>query len=451
MIDLLGTAVLSLCAAGFIPSPECPYVLKAVVVEAIDGGPVVVHVEVRRVVRRKFGGNLEFATSCPLPSMQPKLLDCEVDAPASWGKPASIGFAMVGPPEALKSEMTPAEIPKDGCHTFLFLHQRFRHSKQEAASSEIPSGAKIWRNWIPNGTYRLLVTWSFRLPGASGFGRAAAILPVRVLPATAENLSNTRQRLEKLWQEAGVVTERQNTVIQMLYQTSQPELVEAALSILRSPNLSPDADADLLVVNAWHSAPELTHATFTRLALDFTSSVAVDVFNAWSIKPSLLPDAELRRLCESTRIWSRILTYAVFDTKCDREWVAKLRQEVPSLCKSAATQKLAQLLRDLDDSRFKVRRHARDELFGLGETAESQVRAALKQPLSAEVRTSLHLFLERMENGESPFRGKRVIELLASATTAKGKEMLELLAQGDPENFVTRQAKLALQNRNQAK
>ncbi len=424
LIDLLTTAVLSLCAAGFLPTAECPYLLKAEVVEAIEGGPVVVRVVVRRVGTSSPSNGLQLINYERLVA-QGVRNSCEVTRPLRWGS-ASYGGPIIG------RRGGEVDLPDEGWETFLLFHQYYR------------------RQPIPSGSENLLISWSIRNK-TEGFGRAATLLPINVLPPTPENLSAVRKRLEKCWQEAGSSAEKQDILIEMLNGTVHRELIETALSFLRSPKLSPEANGRTLAFHSWRTAPELTHHTFAQLAREFKSSVAVDVFEFWSNNPSLLPDPELRSLYQSNRLWARILTYAVFDARCEREWVAKLRQETPNLCNSAPAQEIARILKDLDDNRYAVRQRARDELFKLDETAESQVRAELKRPLSPEVRKPIESYLERLEKGDTPFLWKSAIEQLESTTTAKGKEMLELLAKGDPENFVTRQAKLALQNRNQAK
>ena len=419
MIQLASALLAALYTAGFIPTARCPYVIRAEVVEAIEGGPVVVHVEVRRVdniqpSEKLHSVNFERLVGNGITNSG------YVSHPKSWGDRSFDGVLM-GRMGGF------AKLPEAGWQTDLFFQKYHLQS-------------------IPSGAESITISWPI-FKNRTRIGTAATVLRVNVLPATAENLLAVRNRIEKRWHDAGLSAEKQDAVIALLYRASRPELVETALSLVRSPDLSPEAKGRTLVFNSWRTAPNLTHTTFAQLAREFRSSVAVDAFEMWCDKPALLPDAEFRSLYQSNRLWLRILTYAVFDARCATEWVAKLRQEVPGLCNSAPAQKVATILKDLDDSRFIVRRRARDELFDLGETAETPVRAALKQPLSSEVRSSLQLYLDRMENGVAPFLGKRAIELLESEAPAKGKEMLELLAQGDPTNFVTREAKRALRER----
>jgi hypothetical protein len=256
-----------------------------------------------------------------------------------------------------------------------------------------------------------------------------------------------RQRIETQWHDRNATDEQRKRYLEMVRGSSHPEFVKTAMDFLCSKELSTGLDARPFVLQSWRIAPALTHAAFSRLASEFQSSVAIDVFDVWGEKPSLLPDAEFRVLCGSNRLWSRVLTYAVFGKRCDPDWVKKLRQEVPGLGNSASALRVARLLKDLDDSRFAVRRKARDELFELGETAETPMRAALKQGISLEVRGTLDLYIERLESGQPPFLGRSVIELLAGTRTPEAKEMLEFLAHGDPSNFVARYAQEILGKR----
>ncbi len=111
----------------------------------------------------------------------------------------------------------------------------------------------------------------------------------------------------------------------------------------------------------------------------------------------------------------------------------------------ADPKQVARLIADLDSDDFAARDRASQELGRLDEAAESQMRAALKGRRSAESRRRLEELLARL--GDWPperLRVARAVEVLERVGTPPAREVLRALADGEPEAWLTREARAAL-------
>jgi RNA polymerase sigma factor (sigma-70 family) len=109
--------------------------------------------------------------------------------------------------------------------------------------------------------------------------------------------------------------------------------------------------------------------------------------------------------------------------------------------------RVAQLIADLDDDDFNKREKATDELVKIGEPAEPALKKALEGKPSVEMRRRLEYLLERMR--ESPGSGERLrqaraLEVLEVMGTPEARAVLEGLAKGAADAWLTREAKAAL-------
>ncbi|HZT82619.1 MAG TPA: hypothetical protein VFA26_20485, partial [Gemmataceae bacterium] len=110
-------------------------------------------------------------------------------------------------------------------------------------------------------------------------------------------------------------------------------------------------------------------------------------------------------------------------------------------------ERLARLVRDLDDDDFEVRERATDELAQLGGAAEGALRRALEGKPSAELKQRVELLLGKLQTAStSPRRllESRALELLERLRAPEAKELLKELAAGDADAWLTREAKAAL-------
>jgi hypothetical protein len=109
---------------------------------------------------------------------------------------------------------------------------------------------------------------------------------------------------------------------------------------------------------------------------------------------------------------------------------------------------VARWIADLDSEHFAERERASQALEGLGEAAEPALRKALEAPASPEVRRRVEDLLERRgRQGLSAerLRELRAVELLESIGTAEARQVLGVLAQGERQAGLTREAKAALE------
>jgi WD40 repeat protein len=124
----------------------------------------------------------------------------------------------------------------------------------------------------------------------------------------------------------------------------------------------------------------------------------------------------------------------------------RLRPEVVAVDR----QSLARLVADLDSDQFATREKATAALEKLGELAEPALVKALQGRPSLEARRRAERLLGRIaeQHGAVPsperLRVLRAVELLEQAGTPGAKDLLEALAGGTPEVWLTREAKAAL-------
>jgi RNA polymerase sigma factor (sigma-70 family) len=108
---------------------------------------------------------------------------------------------------------------------------------------------------------------------------------------------------------------------------------------------------------------------------------------------------------------------------------------------------LRSLIADLDSSRFARRQAASRQLASLADRARPALRAALKADLSAEQRQHIRRALATLR-GVPPantLRHLRAVEVLERIGTPQARQLLEKLAGGAPEAWLTNEAKAALE------
>jgi RNA polymerase sigma factor (sigma-70 family) len=111
---------------------------------------------------------------------------------------------------------------------------------------------------------------------------------------------------------------------------------------------------------------------------------------------------------------------------------------------AADPRRLAKWLAELDSDDFEKRNRAARELEELGDAAEPYLRQALRRKLSADARRTLELLLSGVEARASRVRALRALEVLEYAGTPEACRVLQGLAKGAPEAWLTGEAKAAL-------
>ncbi|HYV35851.1 MAG TPA: hypothetical protein VE988_09125 [Gemmataceae bacterium] len=113
------------------------------------------------------------------------------------------------------------------------------------------------------------------------------------------------------------------------------------------------------------------------------------------------------------------------------------------------TTKIPTYIAQIDDANFKAREHAEAELILMGEHAEAALKKALVTPASPEARARLQPIVDMLDKGNWPAPATRrllwSIEFLERDATPAAVELLERLATGGPEAWVTQEAIASLQ------
>jgi hypothetical protein len=104
--------------------------------------------------------------------------------------------------------------------------------------------------------------------------------------------------------------------------------------------------------------------------------------------------------------------------------------------------RLAPLVADLGSDEFETRQRAARELERMGEAAEPYLRRKLAEKPTPEVGRAIDLLLGRVE---ARAQRTRALEVLEYVGTAEAKGLLDDLAKGAPEAWLTREAKAARQ------
>jgi Anaphase-promoting complex subunit 4 WD40 domain/WD domain, G-beta repeat len=103
-------------------------------------------------------------------------------------------------------------------------------------------------------------------------------------------------------------------------------------------------------------------------------------------------------------------------------------------------------IRDLDDNKFEVRRHAKQCLADLGEIARPALAKAIVNNPSVEASAQIKVLLEVFDNppqGDT-LRLLRAVEVLEGIGSPEARRVLKRIADGDPGALLTREAKAAL-------
>lgn len=111
------------------------------------------------------------------------------------------------------------------------------------------------------------------------------------------------------------------------------------------------------------------------------------------------------------------------------------------------TRQISRLVFQLDDPEFKRRTDAEKELVKFGELAEPQLRRALTEQATAELRRRGERLLARLEGPKTnpdQLRAIRVVEILEHIGSAEARALLATLAHGASEALLTREAKQAV-------
>ncbi len=128
-----------------------------------------------------------------------------------------------------------------------------------------------------------------------------------------------------------------------------------------------------------------------------------------------------------------------------RQALPLLRDTLPRAAAFDA-ERVGKLIVALDDDDFEKRERATQDLARLGEQVEPALKKALKDTPSAEVRRRIEYLMEQMQSsGESGerLRQTRALEVLEAMCTPEARTLLDELAKGAADAWLTREAKAA--------
>jgi hypothetical protein len=129
-------------------------------------------------------------------------------------------------------------------------------------------------------------------------------------------------------------------------------------------------------------------------------------------------------------------------TATPEQAVSLLRERLRS-AKPADARTVAKLLKDLDSDDFDVREKATKELEKLGDRIEAQLQKAKDGQPSAEAGGRIKSLLDRVQSDTTPdhLRMLRAFEVLEDLDTPEARQLLRTLAETEPGDRVTREAK----------
>ena len=116
------------------------------------------------------------------------------------------------------------------------------------------------------------------------------------------------------------------------------------------------------------------------------------------------------------------------------------------------TQRVTRLIGELDDEQFAVRDRATRELERVGKLAQTSLQEALKIKRPLDFRKRLERLLERVEGEDlvpdpDRLRSRRALQILERLTCSEARQLLQTLAGGAPEAWLTQEARTALARR----
>jgi hypothetical protein len=130
-----------------------------------------------------------------------------------------------------------------------------------------------------------------------------------------------------------------------------------------------------------------------------------------------------------------------------KETISLLRQELHPATEVDA-KRIDELIADLDNNQFDVRQRSTTELEALGELAVPAMKKALEAGPSAEVRRHLERLVARLAGNQTPsgktLRIVRAMEVLERLDSSDSRLLLEALAKGAEQAWLTREAKSSL-------
>lgn len=123
---------------------------------------------------------------------------------------------------------------------------------------------------------------------------------------------------------------------------------------------------------------------------------------------------------------------AIWELVASPQAVAYLRGRVRPV-QPVDSQRVTQLINDLDNANFGVRKKAMSQLQEIGEVSKAALNEALKKKPTLEARQRIEQLLAQMDPAASPerLRSLRAVQVLEHTGSAEAKRLLQELAGGE--------------------
>jgi hypothetical protein len=159
-------------------------------------------------------------------------------------------------------------------------------------------------------------------------------------------------------------------------------------------------------------------------------------------------------LCEAPNPWVRVMSFLVAPESFDEARRKQLFGSMKQIRQPLESDRIAPLLRQLDDSNFRVRDKAAKDLLSLREAALPALRKSLDQILSAEAETTTKSIIAKIATQPPDRLEAEVLDYLGSDFYMEKRQresqmILEALAGNMPEAWITKEAKKILDRRRQ--
>jgi hypothetical protein len=136
---------------------------------------------------------------------------------------------------------------------------------------------------------------------------------------------------------------------------------------------------------------------------------------------------------------------AIDDLTACRRTVVFLKSRLKPQVLKGDIRRVPELVRDLDHNRFALRERATQELEKLGLLAAPALAQVVRESPSLEARRRAATLLQKLKTSSPLLRDQRGVEVLVRIGTDDARRLLEGLAKGPPEAWLTQQARAGLQ------
>ncbi len=400
---------LSFClptADGAAVANASDFVVQAELVEALQGGPLIVKVtllyqgdEARKVDQSAIRSNLG------------------LEVPEGWDfVPRARGVS--GPIRVVRT------IAKgDRWTQTVFLHHQYAN--------------------IASGKATLKVRWTLiAADGKPLIAPAAATLNIDIPAATKERVRDLCKRLEaKLDGDRGEEVVRE--VIDYIRYTKHAGLAPVAWRLIESPAGVYSIDDFLKMVYDATEKKGAVNRRLVKLARDPDYPQMGELFWYWRRQRVDVSAEEMAPLLQSKNLWTKALTYASFGDRCGKEWTEQFLHDFREAHAPIPVALFKRLVAGLDDNDYAAREKAMRELRQYGARGKVQYLEAIERAPAPEAKRRMELLLGDIPQDVPPI-ARTTFWLVRNAEDVPGRTLLHMLAEGQTDSWATREAKARL-------